>query len=1044
MCGIAGLARGQAETARAEDVHRMCQTIVHRGPDDEGIYARGRIGLGMRRLSIIDLSGGHQPIHNEDQTIWVVYNGEIYNFPELRADLERKGHQFYTHSDTEVIVHLYEDLGAESIKKLRGMFSIALYDETRQCLLLARDRLGKKPLHYALDGDRLYFGSEIKAILAVAPHLAEVDTEGILQFFYFDYIPDPHTAYKRIKKLPPGYFLEFVNGTVRVEKYWDLPAYSSQDPGSEETCLEELDRRLGEAVRMRLISDVPLGALLSGGVDSSVVVALMARASSAPVKTFSIGFENEDFDELRYARLVAQRFGTDHHEMIVKPNIGETLEKLTYMLEEPFGDSSMIPTYHVSAMARKHVTVALSGDGGDELFAGYDRYVSSLKRRYLDNIPQWTGELYRNHVYHRLPVAFRGRKLSWNLALHSRDRYLDSLSFLPACHRERALFSQDFLALASGMPDPLQQFREYYDRGASDALSRLLYLDTKTYLTADVLAKVDRMSMATSLEVRSPILDHVFVEWVTGLPTQYKFRHGTRKYILKKLAERLEIPAELLHRRKQGFALPLVHWMRQEKDHLLGVLLEPQTLQRGYFNPRAVRKLVDEHVQGSRDRSGVLWQLLVFELWHRNFLGHRHDSVPDQPQVLAGERVSPLVPNRSSVAASEVVSCPSPISEERASRIRVAIVAPSLRRVGGQAVQASLLLKNWENDPAVEAEFVPIDPQLPTAIAWIERVPYLRTLGRIPWYCAGLWEAAGRADVVHIFSASYWSFLLAPVPAWMVSCLRGKKTVLNYRSGEARDHLRRSAISRAIVRRMDRLVVPSGYLRDVFRQFGIEANVVPNLVDLARFRYRERVPLRPVLICTRPSEPYYAVDDVVRAFSHVQASYPEARLILLGGGSQESKIRDLVHQLQVRNVEFPGVVPRERMGDYYDQADICINASWLDNMPVSILEAFAVGTPLVSTAPDGITYIVEHGRTGLLSPPHDCRELGENVLRLLRDQILATTLARNGRVQSRAYHWNMVRGQWLQLYRSALGGKDQPPANESAAVTQNPLTMEAK
>ena len=363
------------EVVDAADVHRMCQSIVHRGPDDEGIYARGPVGLGMRRLSIIDLSGGHQPIHNEDKTIWLVYNGEIYNFHELRRGLVERGHTFYTHSDTEVIIHLYEEMGADCVKKLRGMFGLALYDERKQSLLLARDRLGKKPMHYALQNGRLLFGSEIKTILAVAPELASVDPEGLLQYFYFGYIPDPYTAFKPIHKLPPGHLLEYANGKISVRQYWDVPEYGTHPAMTEEECLEELEKRLEEAVRIRLISDVPLGALLSGGVDSSIIVALMARVSSGPVKTFSIGFQAEAFNEAEYARLVAEKFGTDHHELILDPNLEETLSFLTTMLEEPFGDSSMLPTYYVSRMAREHVTVALSGDGGDELFAGYDRYL---------------------------------------------------------------------------------------------------------------------------------------------------------------------------------------------------------------------------------------------------------------------------------------------------------------------------------------------------------------------------------------------------------------------------------------------------------------------------------------------------------------------------------------------------------------------------------------------------------------------------------------------------------------------------------------------
>ncbi len=612
-------ARG--DVVRADDIHRMCQTIIHRGPDDEGIHTRGNVGLGMRRLSIIDLSGGRQPIYNEDRSVCCVFNGEIYNFLELRAELEGRGHQFYTHSDTEVIVHLYEEMGADCVTKLRGMFAIALYDERRESLLLARDRLGKKPLHYALHDGKLLFGSEIKAILAVEPELAEINLEGLLQYFYWGYIPDPLTAFQKIHKLAPGHLLEYGGGKIAIRQYWDVPAYGTYAPSSEEECLEELERRLAEAVRIRLISDVPLGALLSGGVDSSIVVALMARASSSPVKTFSIGFRAAQFDESEYARLVAQRFSTDHHELIVVPNIEETLGFLSTMLEEPFGDSSMLPTYYVCQMARQGVTVALSGDGGDELFAGYDRYQVAMDRQ-SDGMPAWMGRLYRDQLHPRMPAGVYGKNRAWNASLAARDRYLDDVSYFPALDRERGLFTEEFLRSAALCPLPLRQFQQYYDQApAHDALSRLLYLDTKTYLTADILAKVDRMSMATSLEARVPMLDHEFVEWAASLPIEWKFRNGTRKYILKKLAERLGIPAELLHRRKQGFQLPLVDWMRSElKEQFLRVLLEPRTLQRGYFKPEAVRMLVDEHLRGRRNRSGLLWRMLILELWHRNFL----------------------------------------------------------------------------------------------------------------------------------------------------------------------------------------------------------------------------------------------------------------------------------------------------------------------------------------------------------------------------------------------------------------------------------------
>ena len=625
MCGIAGIVGQRGAVIEAADVQRMCQTIVHRGPDDEGIYAQGPVGLGMRRLSIIDLAGGKQPIHNEDRTVWVVFNGEIYNFTELRRELEARGHRFYTHSDTEVIVHLYEESGADCVKKLRGMFAIALYDERQGTLLLARDRLGKKPLHYAVHEDRIFFGSEIKTILAVAPELAEIDHEGLLQYFYFGYIPDPCTAFRAIRKLPAGHLMEFRNGKIKIRQYWNLPEYGTHPPISEPECLEELERRLQEAVRIRLISDVPLGALLSGGVDSSIIVALMARESTKPVQTFSIGFREEKFNEAEYARQVAERFGTDHHELVLDPDLEDTLTYLSGMLEEPFGDSSMLPTYYVCRMARQQVTVALSGDGGDELFAGYDRYLTAMGRPKFDPLQSWLGPIYRERIHGLIPAGTYGKNLAWNASLNGRDRYLDALSFFPALHRERDLFTQEFLENAKTLPDPLSQWQRLYDDApAKDHLSRLLYLDTKTYLNGDILAKVDRMSMATSLEVRVPMLDHEFVEWVTSLPVEWKFRAGARKQILKKLAERVGVPSDVVHRRKQGFQLPLVEWMRgQDKERYWNILLEPRTLQRGYFKPVAVQSLIEEHVRGRRNRSGMLWRMLVLELWHRNFVESR-------------------------------------------------------------------------------------------------------------------------------------------------------------------------------------------------------------------------------------------------------------------------------------------------------------------------------------------------------------------------------------------------------------------------------------
>jgi asparagine synthase (glutamine-hydrolysing) len=630
MCGIAGIiANEDATSLEPRTIRRMCDVIAHRGPDDEGIYIDGPVGLGMRRLSIIDVAGGQQPIHNEDKSIWVVFNGEIYNFLELRRELEAAGHQFSTRSDTEVIVHLYEEVGVECIRKLRGMFAIALWDDREKKLLLARDRLGKKPLHYAFANNGFMFCSEVKSVLAVAPELAEVDSEALLYYFRFGYIPDPYTAFRRIRKLPPGNLLEFKDGRTSVRSYWELPPYGTFDPASEAEYLDELERKLEEAVRIRLISDVPLGALLSGGVDSSIVVALMARTSSGPVKTFSIGFSDEAFDETVHARAVSERFGTEHHEFRVDPAFSETLDKLTGMLEEPFADSSIIPSYHVSRLARQHVTVALSGDGGDELFAGYDRYAVNLRRRSLEFVPNRLRRLYRERIHPFVPNGLWGRNLVYNLTLEKGDRYLDSISFLPVGGRDTQVFSSDFIRQASGGNHSSNLFRAYYDSPIPrDPLSRMQYLDTKTYLCADVLTKVDRASMAASLEVRCPILDHEFVEWSASLAPGWKLRFGQSKYALKRLAERLGIPSTAIRRPKQGFAVPLVQWFRNElKADLGSMLLEPRTLARGYFNPAGVRSMLKEHWRARRDHSGALWLLVMFELWHRNFL----ESVRESP-----------------------------------------------------------------------------------------------------------------------------------------------------------------------------------------------------------------------------------------------------------------------------------------------------------------------------------------------------------------------------------------------------------------------------
>jgi asparagine synthase (glutamine-hydrolysing) len=641
MCGIAGIIDTRSGSrVEHSTVHRMCERIVHRGPDEEGIYVKDGTGLGMRRLSIIDVAGGQQPVFNEDRNAWIVFNGEVYNFPDLRPDLEAKGHKFRTHSDTEVIIHLYEEMGGDCVQKLRGMFAFAIYDERHQKLFVARDRLGKKPLHYAFHNGKFLFASEIKSILEVAPELAEVNVSALWQYMNLGYVPDPATAFKHIHKLPPGHLLEFHRGEIRVRQYWDIPQYATTQSKSEEECLEEMEQRLEEAVRIRLISEVPLGAMLSGGTDSSIVVALMARLSSSPVKTFSIGFEQADFNEAEYARLVADKFSTDHHELILNPNVIETVEDLTHSLEEPFGDSSMLPTYYISRLARQYVTVALSGDGGDELFAGYERYRILLKDR-AHSIPDWAGKAYRSAIHPLLPYQVPGRNLAYSVSLPWDERYIEGIT-IQSFIREMKLLTPDFRARAFYNGDPMRVFRSYLDQApAGDDLSRVLYLDTKTYLAGDILTKVDRMSMLTSLEARVPILDHQFVEWVSSLSPDWKMRGNQQKYIFRKLAERVGVPKEVLYRKKQGFALPLVHWMRNElKPMILDVLLDRRTIERGYFSEKGLRRLLDEHFQQRRDHSARIWRFLIFELWHRNFLDRLGSGAPANDSLAAVSGIS--------------------------------------------------------------------------------------------------------------------------------------------------------------------------------------------------------------------------------------------------------------------------------------------------------------------------------------------------------------------------------------------------------------------
>jgi asparagine synthase (glutamine-hydrolysing) len=624
MCGIAGISgTGVMEqpAAARELLSRMCGVIEHRGPDDEGVHLSQGIAFGMRRLSIIDVATGHQPISNEDGSVWIVFNGEIYNYRELRERLRMRGHQLRTRTDTETIVHLYEDEGEACVERLRGMFAFAIWDQRRQQLFLARDRVGKKPLHYTMAGDSLLFGSEIKSLLQHPAVRREANPQAISDFLTFGYVPDPATAFHGIHKLPPGHTLTFKDGHITTRRYWDFSYPGEPASLNEGEYIERLRELIAESVRIRLESEAPLGAFLSGGVDSSAVVAMMARQMGRPVKTFSIGFSDAGFDELHYARIAARHFRTDHHEFVVTPDVCQLVHEIVWHHDEPFADVSSIPTYVVAKMAREHVTVVLSGDGGDEVFGGYERYVVDRRRQQYDRLPPFLRRgLLR--LSQRLPQGVYGKGYLRNIALEPAARYVDSISYF---HRDAqaALLSDDAQRKLAGY-DPAANFERQFDLPVSrQRLDHLLYLDSKTYLPGDILVKVDRMSMANSIETRAPLLDHRLIEFAQTIPASLKLRGLETKYIFKRAVAGL-VPDEILHRPKQGFDVPIRHWFNRELRELLNdTLRDHRTRERGDFNQGAVRALLDEHRRGVRDHARHLWALLMLELWRRDFIDRR-------------------------------------------------------------------------------------------------------------------------------------------------------------------------------------------------------------------------------------------------------------------------------------------------------------------------------------------------------------------------------------------------------------------------------------
>ncbi len=611
-----------AVAERAERLDAMCRVMTHRGPDEQGTAVVGRAAMGMRRLSIIDLAGGQQPVYNADRTKLIVFNGEIYNYRELRKDLEARGHVFRTNSDTETIISAYQEYGRDCVRHLRGMFAFAIWDDADQSLFIARDRVGKKPLFYALTpSGEFFFGSELKVLLTHGGISREIDRGALDAYLTFGYVPEELCIFASVKKLEPGHFLTFRNSEIKTEKYWDLDFSAEPITDSEEKVAEDLLERLRDAVRVRLVSEVPLGAFLSGGVDSSAVVGLMSQIMGSPVKTFSIGFNEDSFDELKYARIAAKHFGTDHHEFTVTPDVVEMVDELVWHFDEPFADSSSLPTYMVSKMARDHVTVVLSGDGGDELFAGYSRYVTDRKRSGLERLPRSIRQHLIRPLSEALPHGTRGKNYLFNISLDAAARYIDSISHFNGPQKRKLYSGATRTKMNGSFARGEALFRQIAaNSGTDDPIENLLYLDTKTYLPSDILTKVDRMSMAASLETRSPLLDQDLIEYVARIPSELKLKGSETKYIFKRAVEGF-VPREILYRQKQGFGVPIGDWINSQlKERMTGDLSDRRTLERGYFDSKYIKLLLDEHARGRRDHSHPLWTLWMLELWHRRYI----------------------------------------------------------------------------------------------------------------------------------------------------------------------------------------------------------------------------------------------------------------------------------------------------------------------------------------------------------------------------------------------------------------------------------------
>jgi len=1009
MCGICGIVGERNESV----IKRMTDIIAHRGPDDDGYYLDDNISMGVRRLAIIDLQTGHQPIANETKNLWVVLNGEIYNFQELRKDLEEKGHRFATKTDTEVITHSYEEYGVDCLKHFRGMFAFALWDKDKKSLFLARDRIGIKPIYYAVKNGKLIFASEIKALLEYDDITREIDIDALNLYLTFQYVPGPLTIFKGIKKLMPGNFLIYKGGNITIEQYWEIPFDGEQKVSDINEAKDRLKSLLEESIKYRLISDVPVGILLSGGVDSSAITGFAARLSNTKVKTFTIGFgkEGKKYDERIFARQVAEKFDTEHHEFTVMPDIISLLPRLLWHMDEPIADQAALPVYLLCKTARSDVTVLLTGEGGDEIFAGYPRYVLHKLALFLDRSPVLFREKFLNTA-EKIPfLSDRIRESAGKLKKYYADPWKRNIIWISNFSEDekRRLFRKEIINKKEETHDFFIDLME--NRKFSNWLNQLLYLDMKTWLVDDILMKVDKMSMAASVEARVPLLDHKFVEFVASLPPEFKLNGLKGKFIFKEILRDI-LPEEIINRRKTAFRIPSGEWFKNSwKIMIKQHLFENSSSLHNYFDKEYLKNLVTCHFSGRAVNSQKLWNLLCFDIWHKIYIENRKEilddchsdqkglkqySLPEKQLLMAWD-----FPPQKGGIQTLIHSVYSSLGD------RCVVIAPKTNNDNEFDLLSDLSVKRISNFkktmPAVL--YVPIYMLLTFIHSLREMVS--SEIGLV--HCGHV-----RLGLISYFLKLFFK---KPYILWTYALELTDKRV--------------KLFIKFVLKHADRIITISNYTKDVL----ISLDVAPSKITMiyppvsppfqvflnssvgsinsdAEKRIREKYNIgnkKILLTVARLSslQRYKGIDHVLQALQIVDKSCKDYVYIICGDGDLRPYYSRLAAELGVGDrVIFTGNISDEEMPLYYSACNLFIMASreeinkkgtLAEGFGIVFLEANACGKPVIGGRSGGIPDAVKDGETGILVDPKNINEIADAIIKLLTDEKLAENMGRKGR-----------------------------------------------